>query len=157
MWGKGRGRARVSVTFRHALFEYQCLRALRNLRAAPTAAYPFYLLSSLCFCLSIMTGFGGGWNSVGSPSPFIRHIEEENHPVKIKRSEKHRSQKAPFPTASQLKPPAGGRHSDYEYFRSAGARAQGGYGKLGGPKLPSARSGAVCRSTPNSFWALFMI
>ena len=42
---------------------------------------------------------------MGSPSPFIRHIEEENHPVKIKRSEKHRSQKAPFPTASQLKPP----------------------------------------------------
>ena len=77
----------VSVTFRHALFEYQCLRALRNLRAAPTAAYHFYLLSSLCFCLSIMTGFGGGWNSVGSPSPFIRHIEEENHPVKIKSSE----------------------------------------------------------------------
>ena len=78
-------------------------------------------------------------------------------PFKTKRSEKHRSQKAPFPTASQLKPPAGGCHSDYEYFRSAGARAQGGYGKLGGPKLPSARSGAVCRSTPNPFWALFMI
>ena len=78
-------------------------------------------------------------------------VELENHPVKIKSSEKHRSQKAPFPTASQLKPPAGGCHSDYEYFRSAGARAQGGYGKLGGPKLPSARSGAVCRSTPNPF------
>ncbi len=72
----------------------------------PHRGYPFYLLSSLCFCLSIMTGFGGRWNFVGSPSPFIRHIEEENHPVKIKRSEKHRSQKAPFPTASQLKPPA---------------------------------------------------
>lgn len=96
-------------------------------------------------------GLRGRMESCGLSIAFIRHIEEENHPVKIKRSEKHRSQKAPFPTASQLKPPAGGCHSDYEYFRSAGARAQGGYGKLGGPKLPSARSGAVCRSTPNPF------
>lgn len=68
-------------------------------------SHPSYLLSSLCFCLSIMTGFGGGWNFVGSRSLLIRQVEEENHPVKIKRSEKRRSQKEPFPTASQPKPP----------------------------------------------------
>lgn len=55
------------------------------------------------------------------------------------------------PGAPQQRSPAGGRHSEYGHFRSAGARVQGGYGERGGPKLRPARSGAACRSTPDRF------